>query len=79
VMIGFSLLLFHFYFKRQDSNVFTLLLIGIVCGSLFSSVTNFMTMLVDPSEFTAIQDAVKQVFWKKRLKKFTLVGSERTA
>ncbi len=72
VMIGFSLLLFHFYFKRQDSNVFTLLLIGIVCGSLFSSVTNFMTMLVDPSEFTAIQDAMfasfnninaKLVYW----------------
>ncbi|MFA0087543.1 iron chelate uptake ABC transporter family permease subunit [Vibrio sp. 10N.261.51.F12] len=55
VMVFFSLLLFHFYFKRQDNNVFTLLLIGIVCGSLFSSVTGFLTMLVDPNEFATIQ------------------------
>ncbi|MCY9871700.1 iron chelate uptake ABC transporter family permease subunit [Vibrio barjaei] len=72
VMIGFSLLLFHFYFKRQDSNVFTLLLIGIVCGSLFSSVTGFLTMLVDPNEFASIQSSMfasfnnvnaKLVYW----------------
>lgn len=55
IMIGFSLLLFRFYFNRQHSNIFTLLLIGIVCGSLFNSVTGFLTMLVDPNEFTVIQ------------------------
>lgn len=58
VMVFFSLLLFHFYFKRQDNNVFTLLLIGIVCGSLFSSVTGFLTMLVDPNEFATIQTSM---------------------
>lgn len=55
IMIGFSLFLFRFYFNRQHSNIFTLLLIGIVCGSLFNSVTGFLTMLVDPNEFTVIQ------------------------
>ncbi|MGF1777095.1 iron chelate uptake ABC transporter family permease subunit [Vibrio nomapromontoriensis] len=58
IMVFFSLLLFHFYFKRQDNNVFTLLLIGIVCGSLFSSVTGFLTMLVDPNEFATIQSSM---------------------
>ncbi|MCL9774152.1 iron chelate uptake ABC transporter family permease subunit [Vibrio methylphosphonaticus] len=58
IMVFFSLLLFHFYFKRQNNNVFTLLLIGIVCGSLFSSVTGFLTMLVDPNEFATIQNSM---------------------
>ncbi len=55
VMIGFSLLLFHFYFQRSSSNIFTLLLIGVVCGSLFNSMTGFLTMLLDPNEFAVIQ------------------------
>ena len=55
IMIGFSLLLFYFYFKRQSNNIFTLLLLGIVCGSLFGSLTNFMTLLVDPNDFAALQ------------------------
>lgn len=56
VMIGLSLTLFHFYFKYKGNNIFTLLLIGIICGSLFSSLTNFLTMLMDPNEFTVIQN-----------------------
>ncbi len=58
VMIGFSLLLFYFYFKRLGRNIFTLILIGIICGSLFSSVTDFLTMVIDPNEFTNVQDAM---------------------
>jgi len=58
VMIGFSLLLFHFYFKRGSSNIFTLLLIGVVCGSLFTSMAGFLTMLVDPNEFAVIERAM---------------------
>lgn len=57
-MIGFSLLLFGLYFRRNNSNVFTLLLIGIVCGSLFSSVTSFFTMLIDPNEFSVLQNSM---------------------
>lgn len=58
IMIGFSMLLFGLYFKRKNSNVFTLLLIGIVCGSLFSSVTSFFTMLIDPNEFAVLQNSM---------------------
>lgn len=58
IMIGFSLLLFGLYFRRKNSNVFTLLLIGIVCGSLFSSVTSFFTMLIDPNEFAVLQNSM---------------------
>lgn len=50
VMILFSFALFHFYFKSKRNNVFTLLLIGIVCGSVFSSLSSFLAMLIDPNE-----------------------------
>lgn len=57
-MCGFASILFGFYFRRKNSNVFTLLLIGIVCGSLFGSVTNFFTMLLDPNEFMNLQNTM---------------------
>ncbi|WP_439438189.1 iron chelate uptake ABC transporter family permease subunit [Salinivibrio costicola] len=50
--------LFTLYFRRHRANVYTLLLIGIVLGSVFGSVSQFFTLLVDPSEFAVLQDAM---------------------
>lgn len=58
VMIICSMTLFHFYFKGQQRNIFTLLLIGVVLSSLFSSVTGFFSMVIDPNEFTFIQGSM---------------------
>ncbi|PMG47671.1 ABC transporter permease [Vibrio lentus] len=58
VMILFSFALFHFYFKSKRNNVFTLLFIGIVCGSVFSSLANFLAMLIDPNEFAVLQNVM---------------------
>ncbi|MEZ8824542.1 iron chelate uptake ABC transporter family permease subunit [Vibrio amylolyticus] len=58
IMLVLAMTLFGFYFRRGNRNIFTLLLIGIVLSSLFSSVTGFFTMLVDPNEFTMIQGAM---------------------
>ena len=58
VMILFSFALFHFYFKSKRNNVFTLLLIGIVCGSVFSSLANLLAMLIDPNEFAVLQNVM---------------------
>ncbi|CAH0529875.1 Petrobactin import system permease protein YclO [Vibrio hippocampi] len=58
IMLALAMALFSFYFRRSQRNIFTLLLIGIVLSSLFSSVTGFFTMLVDPDEFTMIQGAM---------------------
>lgn len=58
VMILFSFALFHFYFNSKRNNVFTLLLIGIVCGSVFSSLANFLAMLIDPNEFAVLQNVM---------------------
>ncbi|GEM80540.1 iron chelate uptake ABC transporter family permease subunit [Vibrio superstes] len=58
IMAVLATFLFGLYFKRQRTNIFTLLLIGVVCGSLFNSVTGFFTMVIDPDEFIAIQNSM---------------------
>jgi len=58
IMVLFSFGLFHFYFKSKRNNVFTLLLIGIVCGSVFGSLSNFLAMLIDPNEFAVLQNVM---------------------
>ncbi|MCL4171479.1 UNVERIFIED_CONTAM: hypothetical protein GTU68_021363 [Idotea baltica] len=58
IMIGFSLLLFGFYFKKNNSNVITLLLLGVIFGQLFSNISSFFMMLVDPNEFSTIQGSM---------------------
>lgn len=58
VMIACAMTLFHFYFRGRQRNIFTLLLIGVVLSSLFSSVTGFFTMVIDPDEFTYIQGSM---------------------
>ncbi|RJG40194.1 iron chelate uptake ABC transporter family permease subunit [Motilimonas pumila] len=55
VMTGLALTLFHFYFSRKGNDIFTLLLLGVVLGSVFSSCANFLIMLIDPNEFTTLQ------------------------
>ncbi|KKD61176.1 ABC transporter permease [Grimontia sp. AD028] len=55
VMVGFSLLLFGFYFGKEGRNLIVLLLIGLILGQVFSSTASFFTMLMDPNEFLVVQ------------------------
>ncbi|MEW4283068.1 iron chelate uptake ABC transporter family permease subunit [Priestia koreensis] len=55
-MIGFSIILYHFMFKRASKNVFFILLVGIIFGTLFKSMSSFIEMLIDPNEFQIVQD-----------------------
>ncbi|MHA6487769.1 petrobactin ABC transporter permease YclO [Bacillus cabrialesii] len=56
LMILFSLVLYQLMFKGEGRNIFFLLLVGIVFGTLFSSLSSFMQMLIDPNEFQVVQD-----------------------
>lgn len=56
VMIVFMLALYHFLFKKESQNIFFLLLVGIVFGTFFGSLTTFMEVLIDPNEFQISQD-----------------------
>lgn len=55
-MVGFSLLLYKFLFSNERQNIFYLLLVGMVFGTLFQSLSSFMQQLLDPNEFLFVQD-----------------------
>ncbi|MDR7871159.1 MAG: iron chelate uptake ABC transporter family permease subunit [Tissierellaceae bacterium] len=56
VMIVFSGLLYKVLFTKEKSNIMILLLIGMIFGTLFQSLSSFMQMMIDPNEFLHIQD-----------------------
>lgn len=55
-MVLFSMILFRVLFKREGQNVFYLLLVGMIFGTLFSSFSTFMQVLIDPNEFFIVQN-----------------------
>ena len=56
LMIIFSLFLFKMMFKREGTNLFFLLMVGMVFGTLFSSLSSSMQMVMDPNEFLIVQN-----------------------
>ncbi len=72
VLVTFSMLLFKMLLGKDGRSVFFLLLIGIVLGALFQSLSTFMQVLIDPNEFFLVQDKmfasfnnvqVKLIWW----------------
>lgn len=56
LMVVFAMLLYRMLFRKEGRNIYHLLLIGIIFGTFFSSVTSFLQKLIDPNEFLVIQD-----------------------
>lgn len=56
VMMLFAGILFKMMFSKREQNIYFLLLVGIVIGTLFNSLSSFMQMLMDPNEFLIVQD-----------------------
>ena len=56
IMLAGTLVLYKILFKKDgNSNIFFLLLVGTVLGTLFKSMTSFMQVIIDPNEFEALQ------------------------
>ena len=56
VMLIGTLILYKLLFKKDGSNnIFFLLLVGTVLGTLFKSMTSFMQVMIDPNEFEVLQ------------------------
>lgn len=55
LMSLFSILLFKLLFK-EGRNIYFILLVGIVIGTLFQSMSTFMQVLIDPNEFLVVQN-----------------------
>ena len=56
LMMGFSGLLFRWLFGGEERSLHLLILVGIVFGTLFRSLSNFMQRLLDPNAFQVLQD-----------------------
>lgn len=55
LMVIFSVLLFILIFRRTR-NLLLLLMVGTIFGTLFSSISSFLQVLIDPNEFFIIQN-----------------------
>ena len=55
-MMIFSIILFKILFKKEGTDIFFLLLLGLVCGTFFQSLSSFMQVLIDPNEFSIVQN-----------------------
>ena len=54
IMLVGSVILYNLVFRKKN-NIFTLLLVGTVMGTLFRSISSFMSVLIDPNDFLTLQ------------------------
>ena len=58
VMVIASVLLYKVLFEKGKNDIFFLLLVGMIFGTLFKSGSSFMQMVIDPNEFLALQSSM---------------------
>ena len=51
VMVVFSLLLFQGIFRIGDVSIYFILLIGVILGTFFRSITGFLELIINPEDF----------------------------
>jgi iron complex transport system permease protein len=56
VLVAFGAGLYRMLFGRTARDVYVLVLLGVVMGGLFTSVTLLVSRLIDPNEFLTLQD-----------------------
>lgn len=54
-MAVFAVALHRLFFDGKRANIYVMLLIGVVAGTLFDSLASFLVVLIDPNEFLIIQ------------------------
>lgn len=56
-MVLFTSILYKILFKKKgNNNIYFLLLVGLIFGTFFQSISSFMQVLIDPNEFLIVQD-----------------------
>ncbi len=58
VMMAFSTGLFLWLFTAKSRDLHLLVLVGIIFGTLFRSLSNFIARMIDPNEFVVVQGAM---------------------
>ena len=54
-MIGFAFLIYLLIYRKGKNNLYLLLLVGIILGALFNSLSSFMQLLIDPNDYFIVQ------------------------
>lgn len=62
VLAVFGVLLFRWLFRRNSRNLFVLVLVGMVLGSLFGSLTSLASRVLSPNDFLTLQDVMFATF-----------------
>ena len=55
-MVAFSGLLYRWLFAGERRSLHLLLLVGVIVGVLFRSISGFLQRIIDPNEFSILQD-----------------------
>ncbi|HLU75256.1 MAG TPA: iron chelate uptake ABC transporter family permease subunit [Nonomuraea sp.] len=58
VMVVFAGLLYRWLFGRDGRDLFVLVLAGVVCGTLFGSLSSLAARLINPNDFVVLQDSL---------------------
>lgn len=58
LMLAFAATLYFFIFRKESKSIYILLLVGLLLGTLFRSISSFIAMLLDPNEFLYVQSAM---------------------
>lgn len=74
VMIVFSLLLFQGIFRIGDVPIYLILLIGVILGTFFRSITGFLELIINPEDFLAVQSSMFANFDASNSKLVLLCG-----
>ncbi|ALS36371.1 iron complex transport system permease protein [Enterococcus rotai] len=55
LMVSASIMLSHFLLKKGGNDLFLLLMIGIILGTFFNSISTFLQVVMDPNEYDLLQ------------------------
>lgn len=55
LMAGSSAVFFLLMFRGEEQNVYFLVLVGFICGTVFSGLADFMQVIIDPSEYSVLE------------------------
>lgn len=73
-MVFFSLLLFQVIFKLGHFSVYFILLVGVILGTFFRSITSFLQLIMNPESFLAVQNVMFASFEASNSKLVTVSG-----
>lgn len=62
LMILASFVLYKKLFEKSNNNIIFLLLVGMIFGTLFKSISTFMQVVIDPNEYAALQNSLYASF-----------------